>query len=393
MKINTAKKSARPSGLLTVSLGSKQSSLSAGLSQNWTNEVRSPVSPRTYEVVLDNYKQAQIGEYFNTLSSAFVTGTEQPNAKVSRLEKINHIKTLCKYDPNTLLINCYHDKSECSILVGVKDLNIIKVIDKSASIDALRVSNYICLADEQTSKIRVLMDDGSYQVCQSQAVYRKSFFKDFSSASRVLTGASKGKYVAYISEANEKEPTQLHLINMNGRNSVEYSMAIPSLNHSCIGGQFIHTLTSTGEIRLVSFSSSKLTVVRSGKINEPEFVFTTIASEGRTTVISATSSNNKQNKLFLLDGFRVTDQLLIEDARIFPVHQIQLVRNKGHLRVLATEYFERYTLLQIKQGRFTVITMRHKFVIERLFGICLTREGKESVSIIYGSSFFKKITL
>jgi hypothetical protein len=353
------------------------------------------------EVVVDAIWTNRIGFHLGNMEAVALTNKPTLDSSMKKTEKVD-IKLLnaaCKISANSLLVNGHYQGAECTVEVTIEPLQIVKTLHSTPANDLALINDVLVLAlkaganqEQGQVKLYRLKDFSELHTCSVK--HKETFYETFQAKSRILAGSSYGGCVAYVGA-----DSSLIVVLVKGNLIQELKQNIPNLNHVCVQGANIYAMTSEGEIGhfRAGYGLTRLSVGRAEVRSEiaPDFYFTTLAVSSGSIAASAISKSTKKLIIALLRprSFQIMDMKVFNDAKIFPINQLQMVRAGALCYIVATEYYERVTTLVVVKGKLSSVDERKRLMMEQILGAFFFEKQKASYGLIFGPSTFKKFQI
>jgi hypothetical protein len=360
-----------------------------------------------HQVVVDAFTETEMANYFNNFESFFEVTKEKRKVEPVRLS-INPVNSVCRFTKDSILVNGIHEKQEGSFEVDLATLAVKQQVNKHVVSDMVVVSNYLVVAaakpktaeGSQGSQILIYSVDSEKQsqpIHTAKLASQSIFYENFFPKTRIFAHTNRSPNIAYIGQGET-----LVIMSIRGSKVYEYSpLHIPNLNHISMVRSIVRCLTSDGLIHSVvmqegSFSQRTAIKVQLDPPANGKRFFTSIGSNSRYSVVSSINKDLKTLELYLLLNGKaalVDHRHYTEEKKIFPINQIQLLQKGAFTNVITTELYERFSFYVVKQNRLIPLNERERFTMELIYGINFYDKHKEIITVIYGNSFFKKVSL
>jgi hypothetical protein len=359
------------------------------------------------QVVIDAYSEADMTNYYKNFESFFETTKEKRKVEPVRLS-INPVNAVCRYTKDSILVNGIHEKQEGSFEVDLSTLAVKQQVNKHVVSDMAVVAGYLIVAmpkpktadGVQGSQVMIYSLDSTKQgsaFYTAQTATQATFYENFFPKTRIFATSARSTNIAYIGQGDK-----LVVLSIRGSGVFEYPpLHLPKVNHATMVKAVVRCLTSDGLLHTVvlqegSFSRGSSVQIGLDTPAQGSRFFTCIGSNVRYSVVSCINKDLKNIELCLILNGRNTlvDKLEYkEEKKIFPVNQIQLLQKGPFTNVITTELYERFSFYIIKQNKLIPLNERERFTMELIYGINFYDQQKAVTSVIYGNSFFKKVSL
>ena len=351
------------------------------------------------ELVIDSFTIKKVNEYMDSIETKFIS--DQPLKE--RIKNSPHRCEVCMYLSNclfsksTFLLNGQYKKSYGTFEIDIETLAVLNKKNDLICADMVKIGEYlVCALKEEDGKaaersVIIIEIETQKEVFRSKSKYDFSFFTNFQCKNRILSSNSFGSVAFICAEGNSI--CHLNFDSKLGKVTNENIIPIKNASQVILTHLSIFCISKEGVLTKINTKSNSRT--DSNWCPDPQmgddFIFTSIAAGRKCIALSALSKKSKKLCITLLNssGSVCLDTHYMSDRdRVYPVYQMQIVRKGATDHILATELYERVTILAVVNSALRPLQEREYHFSEMITGINFFEKERSKFAILMGASKF-----